>query len=155
MGQHGAHLGATGPRWAPCWPHELCYLGLYYYEHMEDEEYWGRKAITNTFTVFQLTMWTSCEILIKLGHYHLCASDANASNCNGWKWKACVRREFSPFSWNIKHILTMLIKSCGFLLWQIPRNLFHDNGLCHQATNHYHKHANYVLWPNMTSGLMG
>ena len=24
---HGAHLGLTGPRWAPCWPHELCYLG--------------------------------------------------------------------------------------------------------------------------------
>ena len=26
-GQHGTHLGTTGPRWAPCWPHELCYLG--------------------------------------------------------------------------------------------------------------------------------
>ena len=23
----GAHLGPTGPRWAPCWPHDLCYLG--------------------------------------------------------------------------------------------------------------------------------
>ena len=22
MGQHGAHLGPTGPRWAPCWPRE-------------------------------------------------------------------------------------------------------------------------------------
>ena len=29
MGQHGAHLGPTGPRWAPCWPHELCYLGTF------------------------------------------------------------------------------------------------------------------------------
>ena len=26
--QHGAHLRPTGPRWAPCWPHELCYLGM-------------------------------------------------------------------------------------------------------------------------------
>ena len=26
-GQHGAHLGPAGPRWAPCWPHEHCYLG--------------------------------------------------------------------------------------------------------------------------------
>ena len=26
-GQHGAQLGLTGPRWAPCWPRELCYLG--------------------------------------------------------------------------------------------------------------------------------
>ena len=22
---HEAHLGPTGPRWAPCWPHEPCY----------------------------------------------------------------------------------------------------------------------------------
>ena len=26
-GQHRAHLGLKGPRWAPWWPHELCYLG--------------------------------------------------------------------------------------------------------------------------------
>ena len=26
-GQSGAHLGPTWPRWAPCWPHEPCYLG--------------------------------------------------------------------------------------------------------------------------------
>ena len=25
---HGANMGPTGPRWAPCWPHELCYLGV-------------------------------------------------------------------------------------------------------------------------------
>ena len=29
VGQHGAHLGPRGPRWAPCSPHELCYLGIY------------------------------------------------------------------------------------------------------------------------------
>ena len=28
-GQHGAHLGPVGPRWAPCWPHEPCYQGCY------------------------------------------------------------------------------------------------------------------------------
>ena len=27
-GQHGAHLGPTGPRWVPCWSHELCHLGM-------------------------------------------------------------------------------------------------------------------------------
>ena len=27
---HGAHLGPTGPRWAPCWSYELCYLGTYW-----------------------------------------------------------------------------------------------------------------------------
>ena len=30
MGQHGAHLGLIGPRWAPCWPNELCYLGYHH-----------------------------------------------------------------------------------------------------------------------------
>ena len=24
----GPIWGTSGPRWAPCWPHELCYLGL-------------------------------------------------------------------------------------------------------------------------------
>ena len=27
-GQHEALRGPTGPRWAPCWPHEPCYLGM-------------------------------------------------------------------------------------------------------------------------------
>ena len=26
---HGGQYGPTGPRWAPCWSHELCYLGKY------------------------------------------------------------------------------------------------------------------------------
>ena len=29
MGQHGAHLGPVGPRWAPCWPYEPCYQGCH------------------------------------------------------------------------------------------------------------------------------
>ena len=28
------HLGPTGPRWAPCWPHELCYLGIAKHLHL-------------------------------------------------------------------------------------------------------------------------
>ena len=28
-GQHGAHQGSVGPRWAPYWPHEPCYWGRY------------------------------------------------------------------------------------------------------------------------------
>ena len=29
-GQHVAHLGPVGPRWAPCWPHDPCYQGAYW-----------------------------------------------------------------------------------------------------------------------------
>ena len=36
MGPTWAHLGPTGPRWAPCWPHELCCLGLIVYVPMEN-----------------------------------------------------------------------------------------------------------------------
>ena len=28
-GQHGAHLGPVGPRWAPCWLHEPCYQDMF------------------------------------------------------------------------------------------------------------------------------
>ena len=28
MGPTRAHLGPTGPRWAPCWPNDPCYLGI-------------------------------------------------------------------------------------------------------------------------------
>ena len=31
MGQHEAHLGPVGPRWAPWWPHEACYQGCFSY----------------------------------------------------------------------------------------------------------------------------
>ena len=27
-GQHGTYLDPVGPRWAPCWPHELYYQGI-------------------------------------------------------------------------------------------------------------------------------
>ena len=36
-GQHGAHLGPTGPRWAPCWPHQPCYLGWYLTKGLKQE----------------------------------------------------------------------------------------------------------------------
>ena len=37
---HGAHLGPTEPRWAPCWPHEHCYLGSNTIFKMHDTMYW-------------------------------------------------------------------------------------------------------------------
>ena len=32
MGPTWGPTGPTGPRWAPCWPHELCYLGVVHRE---------------------------------------------------------------------------------------------------------------------------
>ena len=33
-GHHGAYPGPTGPRWAPCWPHELRYLSSCGFDHI-------------------------------------------------------------------------------------------------------------------------
>ena len=42
MGPTWAHLGPTGPRLAPYWPHELCYLGStrgrYIYKNNDDDD---------------------------------------------------------------------------------------------------------------------
>ena len=40
-GQHGAHLGPVGPRWAPYCPHEPCYQGSYTTCHIhQGGRYW-------------------------------------------------------------------------------------------------------------------
>ena len=56
MGQHLAHLGPTGPRLAPCWPHEPCYLGRYY-KHLDI-------MVMRNFAVSSLLdgtrCWTNC-----------------------------------------------------------------------------------------------
>ena len=44
MGPTWAHLGPTGPRWAPCWPHELCHLGF--------------------FVIYFVVLWLCCESLV-------------------------------------------------------------------------------------------
>ena len=57
-GQLGAHLGPTGPRYAPCRPHELCYLahhqvcvhwhlrGSPFYTRKSFLAHWGRDKMT-------------------------------------------------------------------------------------------------------------
>ena len=54
-GQHWAHLGPVGSRWAPCWPHEPCYQG---------DDTWQSGAIPEWFTVnsWQDThTWCGCR----------------------------------------------------------------------------------------------
>ena len=51
MGPTWGHLGPTGPRWAPCWPHEPCYLGYGFtskshYEAKSNLNLYNRNAYT-------------------------------------------------------------------------------------------------------------
>ena len=59
-GQHRAQLGPTGPSWGPCWPHELCYLGLFTQKdngHLEDIRWWvKRNCWTNRLSPAQQIM---------------------------------------------------------------------------------------------------
>ena len=48
MGPTWAQLGPTGPRWAPCWPHETCYLGLLWINHQpirDTETKWNHSCV--------------------------------------------------------------------------------------------------------------
>ena len=49
---HGAHLGPTGPRWAPCWPHKLCYFG------------YGVSFMGSYWFMFCLSDWSAICIII-------------------------------------------------------------------------------------------
>ena len=53
---HGANTGPTGPRWAPCWPHEPCYLELNPRVHSSDKQNINVAAPR----VLILGRWKSC-----------------------------------------------------------------------------------------------
>ena len=51
-GQQGAHLGPVVPRWAPCWPHEPCYLGQFWLFVMG-----GWNLMTDLYTSLGAVWW--------------------------------------------------------------------------------------------------
>ena len=71
-GQHGVHLGTTGPRWTPCWPHEPCYLGcfqpkrLYIFGHPPILTHWRTMALT----VLPTDQWPVHPHIILATHYY-------------------------------------------------------------------------------------
>ena len=62
----GAHLGPTGPRWAPCWPHDPCYLG----DIMSD-----RIAYSGIILIGRSTNWMSKLKEIRKGLFVFCFND--------------------------------------------------------------------------------
>ena len=54
---HGANMGPiwgpTGPRWAPCWPHELCYLGCFHHTGAL-QGCWVTKSTYDPFVIFDV-----------------------------------------------------------------------------------------------------
>ena len=83
-GQHGAHLGPVGPRWAPCWPHDPCYLGMV----------WGVRSRATHIDVN------------KLGHYHQSGLIVNWTSRNKIQWGLNKNNSFcfkTKRTWKYRH----------------------------------------------------
>ena len=59
----GPTWGPTGPRWAPCWPHEPCYLGGHHWRNRRDVN-WSFMTMTVT---FGWPHWCGCLYMLLTG----------------------------------------------------------------------------------------
>ena len=62
------HLGMTGPRWAPCWPHEVCYRGMMIVRRT------SKKPITNSMVTRSLTHICFTELMLGVRIFWHCGS---------------------------------------------------------------------------------
>ena len=75
MGPNGAHLGPTGPRWAPCWSHNLCYLGgVHLFSAPATASYDSRRVLC--FTLVSLDLMNAIPRILQwlnfVSHIHMC-----------------------------------------------------------------------------------
>ena len=72
---HGAHLGPIGPRWAPCWPHEPCYLGWHLLLHMIEKKVYLEitkrwKSVKNSRTTDVVLNSRNVHLNLDVNHRH-------------------------------------------------------------------------------------
>ena len=68
-GQHGAHLGPVGPRWAPFWPHESCYQGTYPFQHSHTVPHSGHSTFIEQCKLCAMDLTDHNDTLIILHHW--------------------------------------------------------------------------------------
>ena len=111
-GQHGAHLGPTGPRWAPCWPQELCYLGLF-----------GESSSCSSCTVWLLPCVNICAIvIICLTRLQILISVVGNANHGAWNLIIALVKSLSYHEHLIKMYFILQVSRCQ--LW-VPNYSFH------------------------------
>ena len=135
-GQHGAHLGPTGPRLAPCWPHELCYLGWrapkvslrgilfsrvkryysYFDKHCVRNDI--TKLIFNTNTTTDWPLWEHPPWIFNLTKTHFGSSPSvpkKLPELNHPRWPQGTYRLLIPFHngkrWYARYITTVWLHS--------------------------------------------
>ena len=85
MGQHGVHMGLTGPRWAPCLPHELCYIG-----NSLGSIDPARKAITHlkaSLTPHNRDQSITTLLRLKIGTTHNLSQGTDETWLIAWCWR--------------------------------------------------------------------
>ena len=60
-GQHRAHLGPVGPRWAPCRPHEPRYPGRHYDITMTQQREGGADSNLSSYLIFHKSIKTKAK----------------------------------------------------------------------------------------------
>ena len=75
--EHGAHLGPGGPRWAPHWPHESCYQGLFPWN------FYANSLSSQQCCMLTGSQWGSPGCHIQLVGWYLTAPDPQQlGNCS-------------------------------------------------------------------------
>ena len=74
-GQHGAYQGPARPRWAPCWPHEPCYLGGLSFSWITktgvSSSWISHLHVTLTYVIIGLINIGSCHYMTR--YWHICS----------------------------------------------------------------------------------
>ena len=131
-GQHGAHLGPVGPRWAPCWPHEPCYQGY----QTKSKASWDSVRVI---------WWTIVHEVVGLHSHRVFHINSLDSGIPGCHLKTTI--------FNLV-ILTGIFTSSNVALRWMPWDLTDDKSTlvqvmtwCRQATSHYLSQC----WPSSMS----
>ena len=92
---HGASMGPTGPRWAPCWPYELCYLGVLLKVQWKQGKSEGFESCDRPI-VWKRPIW------VKLGD----VLSRVTLKFDGWTWKAIGHLFFAVSSF-VQHFIAI------------------------------------------------
>ena len=118
-GQHGAHLGPTGPRWAPCWPHEPCCLGC-----VPEVGFKGRdKWLHPTVSVECTCNYLSLPLVPAYGthgliYYKLSLLSQEVTRCSTPPWKQTC----SPWSHQLWQRFGQILVHCFNAWWPADWN---------------------------------
>ena len=89
-GQHGAHLGPIGPRWASCWPHEPCYQGIHISVTVDQYRWLIMLCVKNVSSVYQMLRYIPIclcnNTLLQYSHHSISLNEAVRLICRQWQF---------------------------------------------------------------------